>query len=80
MNVADSEIVETVLDQAGYSQAADSESADILLINTCAIREGAEQKIWNKLNSKHHAYKLKKPDMKVGVLGCMAERLKDSLL
>ena len=57
--------------------AEDSEKADVLLINTCAIREGAEQKIWNKLRSKHHAMKVRNQNLKVGVLGCMAERLKD---
>lgn len=53
MNVADSELVETILDSAGYQAAADLESASVVFLNTCAIREGAEQKIWNKLNSKH---------------------------
>ena len=80
MNVADSEIVETVLDSAGYTMAQDAESADILFVNTCAIREGAEQKIWNKLNSKHWAMKKRRRDKVVGVLGCMAERLKDRML
>ena len=60
--------------------AQDAESADVLLLNTCAIREGAEQKIWNKLDSKFHAYKLRKPDKVVGLLGCMAERLKEKVL
>ena len=77
MNVADSEIVETVLDSAGYQMSQDSESADVVLINTCAITEDAEKKIWNKLNSKHHAMKLKNKKKIIGVLGCMAERLKD---
>ena len=49
-------------------------------MNTCAIREGAEQKIWNKLRSTYNAYKIKNKGMKVGVLGCMAERLKDKML
>uniref|UniRef100_A0A7S3CTV3 Uncharacterized protein n=1 Tax=Strombidium rassoulzadegani TaxID=1082188 RepID=A0A7S3CTV3_9SPIT len=80
MNVADSQIVETVMDSAGYSMADDAEEADVLFINTCAIREGAEQKIWNKLGSKHHAMKLRKREKKIGVLGCMAERLKDKML
>ena len=80
MNVADSELVETILDSAGYSMALEAESADVLLVNTCPIREGAEQKIWNKLGSKHHAMKLRNKDLKIGVLGCMAERLKDKLL
>ena len=52
MNVADTEIVASVLEQAGYSAAENGLSdADIIMVNTCAIREGAEQKIWNKLNS-----------------------------
>ena len=80
MNVSDSEIVETVLESAGYQKAADGESADVLLVNTCAIREGAEQKIWNKLGSKHHGMKKRNKEKVVGVLGCMAERLKDKLL
>lgn len=80
MNVADSEIVETVLDSAGYQTALDAESADVVLLNTCAIREGAEQKIWNKLNSRLWAMKKKDNSKVVGVLGCMAERLKDKML
>ena len=51
-----------------------------MLVNTCAIREGAEQKIWNKLNSKHHGMKKRNKDKVIGVLGCMAERLKDKML
>ena len=46
MNVSDSELVETILESSGYLRAFDAETADILLVNTCAIREGAEQKIW----------------------------------
>ena len=52
----------------------------MIFINTCAIREGAEQKIWNKLESSYHAHKKHRPGTKVGVLGCMAERLKDKML
>ena len=51
-----------------------------MLLNTCAIREGAEKKIWNKLKSNYNAYKVHKPNLKVGVLGCMAERVKDKML
>lgn len=80
MNVSDSELVETILDSAGYQQAEDAECADILLVNTCAIREGAEQKIWNKLGSKHAGMKKRNKEKVVGVLGCMAERLKDKML
>ena len=58
----------------------DAETADVVLLNTCAIREGAEQKIWNKLNSRHWAMKKKDSSKVVGVLGCMAERLKDKML
>ena len=80
MNVADSEIVETVLSSTGYTASPDAESADVLLLNTCAIREGAETKIWNKLRSKYHAYKVRNPDKIIGMLGCMAERLKEKVL
>ncbi len=80
MNVADSQLVETIMDSTGYIEAQDEETADVLFINTCAIRENAEQKIWNQLNSKHSAMKKRNPNKVIGVLGCMAERLKDKLL
>lgn len=80
MNVSDSEIVETILENAGYAKAAIPEEADYVLINTCAIREGAEQKIWNKLKSKYNSYKVHNKGTKVGVLGCMAERVKERFL
>ena len=53
MNVADTEIVASVLENSGYLAADDMKTADIILVNTCAIRENAEQKIWNKLESKY---------------------------
>ena len=56
------------------------DEADVILVNTCAIREGAEQKIWNKLGSSYNAQKKHRPWVKVGVLGCMAERIKDKML
>lgn len=80
MNVSDSEIVAAVLEQAGYRSSQKMEDADVLLINTCAIREGAEQKIWNKLTSKYRAVKMHRPSTKIGVLGCMAERVKEKML
>lgn len=80
MNVSDSQLIETILDSAGYQISADAENADVLFLNTCAIREGAEQKIWNKLNTKYDGMKKRKKEKIVGVLGCMAERLKDQLL
>ena len=52
----------------------------MILVNTCAIREGAETKIWNKLRSTYGVEKQKRPHVKVGVLGCMAERIKDKML
>ena len=80
MNVADTEIVASVLQNAGYQAADDLQTADIILVNTCAIRENAEQKIWNRLRSKYGVVKKKRPDVKIGVLGCMAERIKEKML
>lgn len=79
MNVSDSEIVASVLQEQGYITTTDELNADVVLINTCAIRENAEQKIWNRLNNLK-ASKKKNPGLIVGVLGCMAERLKSKLL
>jgi len=50
------------------------------MVNTCAIREGAEKKIWNKLTSLYGVEKKKRPNVKIGVLGCMAERIKEKML
>lgn len=80
MNVSDSEIVKSVMQQAGYQQADKMEQADVLLVNTCAIRENAEQKIWNKLTTKYQAVKNHRSGVKIGVLGCMAERVKEKML
>ena len=80
MNVADSEIVASVLENAGYTAAEDITTADVILLNTCAIRENAETKIWNKLRSKYGVEKKKRPGVTVGVLGCMAERIKEKML
>ena len=79
MNVSDSEIVATIMDQAGYTHAESMEGVDVLLVNTCAIREGAEKKIWNKINSKYNALKIHH-GTKIGILGCMAERVKEKML
>ena len=81
MNEADTEIVASVLEQAGYIRATDGISqADVIMVNTCAIREGAEQKIWNKLESLYGVEKKRRPGVKIGVLGCMAERIKEKML
>ncbi len=79
MNFSDSEIVASILSKAGYSPTRDMEKSDLILINTCSIREKAETTVRNRL---HIFNKLKKtkPDVLVGVLGCMAERLKTKFL
>ncbi len=79
MNVADSEVVASVLSDAGYTPAADIGEADLLLVNTCSIRENAEQRVWGRLDL-FRAHKKRRPQVIVGVLGCMAERLKERLL
>lgn len=79
MNFSDSEIVASILKNDGFSTTKDFTEADVIFVNTCAIREGAEQRVRNRLNEFKQA-KRKKPDMIVGVLGCMAERLKEQFL
>jgi tRNA-2-methylthio-N6-dimethylallyladenosine synthase len=79
MNVADSEIVASILSKEGYSVTANIEDAGLILINTCSIRDNAEQKIWSRLKEIRHLKK-KNRNLIVGVTGCMAERLKEKLL
>ena len=79
MNVADSEIVASVMHDAGYAITGNINEADLILINTCSIRDNAEQKIWNRLRTLK-SVKKKKPGLKIGVIGCMAERLKETLI
>lgn len=79
MNFSDSEVVASILAADGYNPTQDLEEADLVLINTCSIREKAEQTIRKRLE-KFNAVKRINPKMKVGVLGCMAERLKDKFL
>lgn len=79
MNVADSEVVASVLADAGYAPSASIDEADIILVNTCSIRENAEQRVWGRLDL-FRSQKKKRPQVIVGVLGCMAERLKEKLL
>lgn len=79
MNFSDSEIVASILAKEGYGTTSHVEDADIILLNTCSIREKAEQTVRHRL--KHfQAIKTKNPEVMVGVLGCMAERLKTQLL
>ena len=82
MNVADTQVLEAVLQQAGYETVAAVQDADAALVNTCAIRDNAEAKVWHRL-SELRAMKRRRPPSQpliVGVLGCMAERLKTQLL
>ena len=80
MNVSDSEIVASVLQESGYGLTHDPDEADVVLINTCAIRENAEQKVRTRLGMLR-AEKQKRDDhFMIGVLGCMAERLREKLL
>lgn len=79
MNVADSEVIASVMQMAGYSMAETLDEADAVFMNTCSIRDNAEQKILNRLEF-FHSLKKKRPHLIVGVLGCMAERVKDDLI
>lgn len=79
MNFSDSEIVTSILTKEGYDTTSESSEADLILINTCSIREKAEQTVRNRLNH-FNGLKKKNPGITVGVLGCMAERLKSKLL
>ena len=79
MNVADSEVIASVMQMAGYTPASTLDEADAVFMNTCSIRDNAEQKIWNRLDY-FHALKRKRPGLIVGVVGCMAERVKDELI
>ena len=79
MNLNDSEIVASILSEGGYNTTHLMEDADLVLVNTCSIREKAEQTVRKRLE-KYNAVKKINPSMKVGVLGCMAERLKSKFL
>ena len=80
MNFSDSEIVASILAGEGFNTTQKLEEADLVLVNTCSIRDKAEQTVRKRLE-KYNAIKQKhNPKMKVGVLGCMAERLKEKFL
>ncbi|MDE7304812.1 MAG: tRNA (N6-isopentenyl adenosine(37)-C2)-methylthiotransferase MiaB, partial [Alistipes sp.] len=79
MNVGDSEIVVSVMQQEGYVYTENQEEADVILINTCSIRDNAEQRIRGRL-AEMKRLRRNKPSLIVGILGCMAERLKEQLL
>lgn len=78
MNVADSEVIASVMKMAGYETCASIDEADAVLLNTCSVRENAENKIYNRLEALH-AMQRKKAFI-IGVVGCMAERVKEDLI
>ncbi|MCH6199249.1 tRNA (N6-isopentenyl adenosine(37)-C2)-methylthiotransferase MiaB [Aquiflexum sp. LQ15W] len=79
MNFSDSEIVASIMKENGYDTTSDFEQADVIFLNTCSIRDKAEQTVRKRL-SQFNTLKKNKPELTVGVLGCMAERLKEKLL
>lgn len=79
MNVADSELVSGLLDREGFKETNDIHCADAIFVNTCAIREHAEDKVHSRLGF-YNQIKKKKPDTIIGVLGCMAQNLKEEIL
>ena len=79
MNVNDSEVILSILQDDGYALTEDMDKADLILANTCSIRDNAEQRIWGRLEQ-FRLQKKRRPGVLVGIVGCMAERLKDKLL
>ena len=78
MNVGDTEIVVSIMQKEGYFYTENIDDADIILINTCSIRDNAEQRVWGRL-SEMRRYRKSKPSLIIGIIGCMAERLKEQL-
>ena len=79
MNMADTELVSGILKNYGYNLTKEADKADVILLNTCSIRENAEQRIYGRLGNFKNL-KSSKPDLVVGILGCMAERLRKDLI
>ena len=79
MNVNDTEVVFSILGGAGYQRTEDIAEADVIMANTCSIRDNAEQRIWGRVDY-FNTFRKAKPGLVIGILGCMAERLKDALL
>ncbi|XP_033739749.1 CDK5 regulatory subunit-associated protein 1-like [Pecten maximus] len=79
MNVNDTEIAMAILEKNGFVMTTDVKEADVLFMMTCSIREGAEQKIWKRLEY-YKSLKRKRSSMKIGILGCMAENLKKKII
>ena len=80
MNVADSEVVASVMKMAGYDTCEDESLADAVFLNTCSVRENAENKIYHRLESLHAQHKKEGRKVIIGVIGCMAERVQDDLI
>lgn len=79
MNVNDSEVILSILQKNGYALTEDMNRADVILANTCSIRDNAEQRIWGRIEQ-FRLQKKRNPQVVIGIVGCMAERLKDKLL
>ena len=79
MNVYDSELVSKMMEESGYSKTDDFKIADAIFLNTCSIREKAEETVHNRLDNFHYLKK-RNPSLLIGVLGCMAQNLKDDIL
>ena len=79
MNVADTEVVFALLGQEGFVRTEDIAEADVIMANTCSVRDNAEQRIWGRIEQ-FNFHRKSRPGVVVGILGCMAERLKDQLL
>ena len=79
MNVNDTEVVFSILARHGYERTEEIAEADVIMANTCSIRDNAEQRIWGRIDY-FNTFRKANPGLVVGILGCMAERLKDALL
>ena len=80
MNVADSEVVASVMQMAGYETCDSADDADAVFLNTCSVRENAENKIYHRLETLHRENEKRGGNRILGVIGCMAERVKDDLI
>lgn len=79
MNVADSELVTSILISAGFEAVTDIDNADLIIFNTCSVRKHAEDRVLGRISNEKHR-KLAKPDLKIAVIGCMAQRVGDTLV
>jgi tRNA-2-methylthio-N6-dimethylallyladenosine synthase len=80
MNVSDTEIVNSILMEDGMEPVNEPEEAEVIFVNTCSIRENAEERVWNRLKEFRSLKEEKEGDLTVGVLGCMAERIRDQII